>query len=179
MTSYVALLRAINLAGLNRVGMADLRELATSLGFAEPRTLLQSGNLVFRCTGTSTAVERRLREGAKRRLELETDFFVRSDAEWGAVVSGNPFPREAKSDPGHLIAVPLSGAPGREAAMELQKAISGRERIAVDGRTLYAFYPDGVGRSKLTMALIERKLGVRGTGRNWNTVLKIHAVLSE
>lgn len=178
--SYVVLLRAVNLAGRNRVGMADLRGLAEALGYAEPRTLLQSGNLLLRGPGRSAAVlERDLREAAKKRFGMEIDFFVRSAAEWQALVAGNPFPREAKSDPGHLIAIILSGAPRRTELTALEAAIAGRERVHLAGRTAYAVYPDGVGRSKLTMALIERKLGVRGTGRNWNTVLKLAALLNE
>jgi len=178
MTSYVALLRAVNLAGRNRVGMADLREVAEGMGYAEPRTLLQSGNLLLRGPARpAVALERDLREAAKKKLGMEIDFFVRSAAEWRALVAKNPFPREAKSDPGHLIAIALSGAPGGAELTALEAAITGRERVRLAGRTAYAVYPDGVGRSKLTMALIERKLGVRGTGRNWNTVLKLAALL--
>ena len=110
---------------------------------------------------------------------MEIDFFVRSAAEWQALVAKNPFPREARSDPGHLIAIALSGAPGAAELEALEAAITGRERVRLVGRTAYAVYPDGVGRSRLTMALIEKKLGVRGTGRNWNTVLKLAALLNE
>lgn len=180
MTSYVALLRAVNLAGRNKVGMADLRALAEGLGYAEPRTLLQSGNLLLRGPARpAVTLERDLRDAAKKELGMEIDFFVRSAAEWQALVAKNPFPREARSDPGHLIAIALSGAPGAAELEALEAAITGCERVRLVGRTAYAVYPDGVGRSRLTMALIEKKLGVRGTGRNWNTVLKLAALLNE
>ena len=160
--------------------MAELRQMAEALGYAEPRTLLQSGNLLFRAAGSSAAaVERALREGSRRALGVEIEFFVRTAAEWAALVSENPFPREAKADPGHLLAMPLSGAPGRGPITALENAIPGRERFRVIGRTAYLVYPDGVGRSRFTVALIERTLGVRATGRNWNTVLKIAAALGE
>jgi uncharacterized protein (DUF1697 family) len=72
------------------------------------------------------------------------------------------------------------GAIGRAEIADLRAAIVGHERIEAIGRDLFIVYPDGVGRSKLTTALIERKLGARrGTGRNWNTVLKIAAALDE
>ncbi len=67
----------------------------------------------------------------------------------------------------------LKDAPDRTAAAALTDAIRGRESLRVKGRQAYVVYPDGVGRSKLTMALIEKKLGTRGTARNWNTVLKL------
>jgi uncharacterized protein (DUF1697 family) len=88
-------------------------------------------------------------------------------------VARNPFPAEAERDPAHLTVVFLKDAPKAKAVEALAAAIRGREVIQADGRHLYAYYPDGVGRSKLTHALIESKLGTRGTARNWNTVLKL------
>jgi len=58
----------------------------------------------------------------------------------------------------------------------LQAAIKGREVVRAKGRHAYIVYPDGIGRSRLTNVMIEKKLGTRGTGRNWNTVLKLAAL---
>jgi uncharacterized protein (DUF1697 family) len=177
LTTYIGLLRAVNLPGHNKVGMADLRELLADLGMRDARSLLQSGNLVFGSNvRTSTAVERLLEDGAAKRLGLETDFFVRSADDWRAIVSGNPFPREAVRDPGHLLVMFLKGVADREGVAVLQGAITGREVVRAGGRHVYVVYPDGVGRSRLTSALLERKLGTRSTGRNWNTVLKLGAL---
>jgi uncharacterized protein (DUF1697 family) len=73
----------------------------------------------------------------------------------------------------------LKEAPSREDVIALQTAIKGREVVRAEGRHAYIVYPDGVGRSRLTNALIERKLGTRGTGRNWNTVLKLGALADD
>src|SRR5437899_6114356 len=173
-SSYIALVRAVNLAGHNRVSMTDLRELLTQLGFDDGRSLLQSGNLVFRGAARSPSeVEDMLERGAKKRLDLAVDFFVRTADEWDALVKRNPFRAEAARDPGHLLAMCFKTAPEPAAVKQLKAAISGREAIRVDGRHAYMVYPDGVGRSRLTHTLIERRLGTRGTGRNWNTVLKL------
>jgi uncharacterized protein (DUF1697 family) len=178
MTVHVALLRAINLAGHNRVSMADLRELLAELGLKDPKSLLQSGNLVFEADGrTSAQLETLLENGAKKRLNLETDFFVRTAAEWKRIISGNPFPEEAERDPGHLVVMFLKDAPGRKEVGALQGAIAGREVVRAKGRHAYVVYPDGIGRSRLTNAMIERVLGTRATGRNWNTVLKLGALV--
>ena len=178
MSAYIALLRAVNLPGHNKVGMADLRELIAALGFTDGQSLLQSGNLIFKSTtGTSAQHERRLEDGARKRLDLETDFLVRSSADWKRIVAGNPFPREALDDPGHLVLMCLKSTPGREQVTSLQRAIKGRETVQVKGREGYIVYPDGIGRSKLTTALIEKCLGTSGTGRNWNTVLKLAAMV--
>src|SRR6266571_4588745 len=174
MTLYIALLRAVNLAGYKQVAMADLRDLLTKLGFADVRSLLQSGNLAFRGKARATAPLERLLEGeTKKRLALETDFFVRTAEEWKEIIADNPFPKEAESDPSHLVVFFLKGTADAEHVKVLQAAIKGRETVRGEGRQAYIFYPDGIGRSRLTVALIEKKLGTRATGRNWNTVLKL------
>ena len=180
MTLYVALLRAVNLPGYKQVGMTDLRELLTKLGFADVRSLLQSGNLAFRGKARASApLERQLEAEAAKRLALETEFFVRTAEEWKEVIAGNPFPKEAERDPGHLVAFFLKGTADAEHVKALQAAIKGREIVRGEGRQAYIFYPDGIGRSRLTATLIEKKLGTRGTGRNWNTVLKLAALAAE
>ena len=174
MTTRIALLRAINVGGRNTVSMAELRDLLAELGFANVQSVLQSGNLVFDSrAGTPTRLESLLEQAAKDRLQLETAFFVRTAKEWAEIVAGNPFPDEAKRDPAHLVVLVLKGAPDREHVTALEEAIVGREVIRAGGRHLYIVYPDGIGRTKLTNALNEQKLGTQGTARNWNTVLKL------
>ena len=180
MTTYVALLRAINVGGRNRVSMADLRHLLANLGFANVRSILQSGNLVFEGDlSTTPRLEGLLKEAAKARLALETEFFVRSAKEWRAIVTANPFPNEAKRDPAHLVVTLLKNAADRKHVAALQKLIPGREAIRGGGRHLYIVYPDGIGGSRLTNALIEQRLGARGTARNWNTVLKLASLAAQ
>jgi uncharacterized protein (DUF1697 family) len=157
--------------------MADLRTLLTSLDMGGVQTLLQSGNVVFQSeVATTTELERQIETAATKRLRLTTDVLVRSGKEWKALIAANPFPAEAERDPGHLLAVVLKDAPARARVTALQNAITGWELVRVQGRCAYIVYPDGIGRSRLTSALIEKHLGTRGTGRNWNTVLKLRAL---
>jgi uncharacterized protein (DUF1697 family) len=174
-TARIALLRAVNLAGVNVVGMADLREFMTSLGLEDVTTLLQSGNAVFRSNKTAESLEQQLERASEKQFGARIEFFVRTAAEWKAMIAANPFPQEAKADPSHLIAGVLKTAPTAAMVKALQEAIKGREVVRAKGRCAYIVYPDGIGRSKLTSALIEKTLGTRGTGRNWNTVLKLAA----
>jgi uncharacterized protein (DUF1697 family) len=179
MTIHVALVRGINVGGHKPVAMADLRDLFTRLGFADAQSLLQSGNLVFRSTARAGGpLERLLEAEARKRLGLQADFFVRSAKEWSAIVAHNPFRREAERDPGHLLVMVLKDAPDPKNVKALQAAITGPEIVRAVGRQAYITYPDGVGRSRLTNALIEKTLGTRGTGRNWNTVIKLEALVS-
>ena len=104
MTTYIALLRGINVGGHKLVAMADLRELMTGMGFKDPQSLLQSGNLVFRSRAQSTGkLEQLLEAETKKRLSFETHFFVRTAQEWQSVIARNPFPGEAERNPGHLV----------------------------------------------------------------------------
>ena len=177
MTIHIGLLRAVNLGAHNRVAMADLRYLLTALGMRAPTTLLQSGNVVFGGGARTTEqIETLLENGAAKRLGLNTEWFVRTAEEWQAVIAGNPFPKEAKIDPGHLVMMSLKDAPSPSAVKALQDAIKDREVVRAQGRHAYVVYPEGIGRSRLTMALIEKKLGTTGTARNWNTVLKLGAL---
>ena len=171
---HIALLRGINVGGHKQVPMADLRDLLMQLGFADVRSQLQSGNLVFGANGrTSAQLERLLEVEAEKRLGLKTDFFVRTAKEWKDVVAHNPFPKEAARDPGHLVVMFLKDAPSAVGVKALQAAVTGPEVVRGASKHLYIVYPDGIGRSRLTNALIDKQLGTRGTGRNWNTVLKL------
>ena len=175
---HVALLRAVNLGGHNKVPMADLRALLADVGFEQPRSLLQSGNVVFGAEGRTTRdIEALLEKEAEKRLGLSTAFFVRTASEWASLVDANPFPQEAESDPSHLVVLAAKDAPNAAALSALRKAIRGRETVDAVGRQAYVVYPDGIGRSKLTTTVIERHLGTRVTGRNWNTTLKLLAML--
>jgi uncharacterized protein (DUF1697 family) len=179
MSSHVALLRAVNLGPHNKVAMADLCRAFADAGMREARSLLQTGNVLFTSGVSSTAkLERSLETAALKDLGLKTDFFVRTVDEWKALIDANPFPDAAKNDPSHLVVMTLKDAPVAAAAAALQRAVKGRETTRVAGRHAFIVYPDGIGTSKLTTAVIERALGTRGTGRNWNTVLKIAAVLA-
>jgi uncharacterized protein (DUF1697 family) len=178
-TTQIALLRAINLAGRNLVAMADLRRCLAECGMIEPRTLLQSGNAIFRSRTAPAAVESRLESEARSRWSLAIEVMVRTSAEWAAVIDGNPFPKEARNDPSHLLVMFLKSAPGAAAVRGLQQQIKDRELVHAVGRELFVTYPDGVGRSRLSANVIEKALGTRGTARNWNTVVKIQALAEQ
>jgi uncharacterized protein (DUF1697 family) len=70
----------------------------------------------------------------------------------------------------------LKAAPDVKNVKALQAAITGPEIVRAEGKQAYIVYPSGIGRSRLASTLIEKKLGARGTGRNWNTILKLAAL---
>jgi len=179
MTIYVSLLRAVNVGGANRVRMAYLSDMLGGMGFESVQTLLQSGNVVFRGNAMSTQkLEKDLEGKVLRDIGLRTDFFVRTASEWKDILTENPFPEEAESDPSHMVVALLKDSPRAAAWDALRGAITGREKVQGAGRKAYIVYPDGIGRSKLTPTLIEGKLGTRATSRNWNTVRKLDGLAS-
>jgi uncharacterized protein (DUF1697 family) len=156
--------------------MTDLRNFLTQLGFDDVRSLLQSGNLVFKSRArTGAELERFLEAEAMKRFAIEIDFFVRAPEEWKSAIRQNSFRKEAELDPAHLLMMLFKSPPRPEHVAALQAEITGPELVRAKGRQLYAFYPNGVGQSRLSHALIEKRLG-RCTGRNWNTVLKLAIV---
>lgn len=179
MRTHVALLRGINVGGNQLVKMADLKAFLESLGYEDVKTLLQSGNVAFSASGGSDAVEAELIREAPAKLGVKCDWFVRSAAEWGALVEANPFPEEARQDPAHLLAILVHDEVDAARVAAVQRAIKGHERIAAGDRVVYAVYPDGVGPSKVGQTPGWGKLVGVGTGRNWNTVLKLNDLLSD
>lgn len=176
MSVVIALLRAVNVGGRS-LKMADLISLASDLGLARPRTVAQSGNLIIETNDApDAALERRLQAAAEARFGFAIDFVVRSASEWRILIAKNPFVQAARDDPSHLLVMPLKTAPPTGALAALRTAIGGREQVALTGREAYLVYPDGIGRSKLTVQVIERHLKTRGTARNWNTALKLAAM---
>jgi uncharacterized protein (DUF1697 family) len=180
MMTFIALLRAINLGNHRSLAMSALRDFIADLSFTDARTLLQTGNVVFRGEARSAGdLEQLLEMEAKAHLGLDTDFFVRPAEDWKALVSRNPFPDEARRDPSHLVVMFLKNAPDAKSLAKLRAAIKGPEIVDVAGEQAYIVHPAGIGRSRLTHALIETMLGTRATGRNWNTVLKLAGLAAE
>ncbi len=167
----MALLRAVNVAKTGTLRMADLQRTVEALGFGAVRTWLQSGNVTFESRAADPArLERALERKLSAEVGVTTDFFVRRRAEWRRVLDGNPFPEEAADDPAHVTVLVLKRPPTRSAWTALAAAVPGRERVVPADGHAYIYFRDGIGTSRLTTALLERTLGVRGTIRNWNTV---------
>ena len=177
MSPHIALLRAVNVGG-RKVLKDDLLGLAKELGFDDAKTLLASGNLVLWGKGGSDAgLEKRLEDGLEKRMGLHTDFMVRSPAELKAIIAANPFPDLAETRPNHLVVTFLKHALPAGDLEILRGAITGRERVEARGTELYVDFIDGIGESMLDRDWKKTKKAPLGTARNWNTVLKLAAMV--
>ncbi len=179
MKTHIALLRGINVGGNKKVSMADLRAFLEEIGLTEPRTLLQSGNLVFKSNGDrdDAALESFLEAEAAKRLGLSTVFLVRTAAEWAEVIARNPFPDAAATAPGRLLVMFFRVPPTASTLKSLHDAMISSERIRADGRQLYAALPDGIGNSVMANAMMSARFSKHASGRNWNMVTKLAALV--
>jgi uncharacterized protein (DUF1697 family) len=173
MGTHVALLRGINVGGRNVVPMAELRTALAELGLENVRTLIQSGNVVFESSSKAGLAER-IAGAVDDAFGVRPGVVLRTPAELEDVVRSSPFADTAK-----LHVVFLEKAPRAAAARALDPDRSPPDAFALVRRDLYVHLPSGAGRTKLTIGYVERTLGVRGTQRNWKTVLGLVALARE
>jgi uncharacterized protein (DUF1697 family) len=172
MPRQIALLRGINLGARNRVSMPDLRELLTQLGHEDVKTLLQSGNVVLTSDETGEALEQALEQVIAKELGVESRVVVRTARELAGVVKRDPF-ADVADDPKRYQVSFLSAKPEAAVVRALEAADVAPEQVAVSGREIYAWHPEGIQRSPLAKLLTDSKLGVTATARNWSTVTKL------
>jgi uncharacterized protein (DUF1697 family) len=179
MTAYVAFLRAVNVGGRNKVPMARLRDALTDAGLEEVATVLQSGNVVFRSGESAAAVAKAVAGTIQESFGVKTGVVIRSAAELDAVAANNPFldADDDDPDPKSLHVAVLSARPTAAAVAKLDRGRSPPDAFALHGREVYLSYPNGSGRSKLTLDYLEKTLGVTGTARNWRTVQRLATLL--
>lgn len=170
MLAYLALLKAVNVAGHQPVKMAELHKSFVRLGLQSPATYLQSGNVVFQAPNQPAPV---LSKSIEQRLAKDFGFPIRvlviSASTLQIVQAGNPFAKN-EQDPTKLLVTFLFDEPTKPALAKLEMTPKGRDRFAYVGRVLYLHCPDGYGKSKLANPNIERLLNIECTTRNWRTV---------
>jgi len=183
--THVALLRGINVGGRNRVSMADLRALVTSLAHTDVATHIQSGNVLFTSTQTNTSVIAAALECAiAESLSVRPKVVVLSRDELSQVVADNPYPDEMNPQCLHAVFTSEQIGPDQLAtiAAAAQRATDkgSHDEATVIGRTLFLHTPDGLGRSELAAQLARAggPLAAAGsaTVRNWATVTKLLAM---
>ena len=178
MTRHVVLLRGVNIGPRNRIAMTELRELLAGAGFGDVRTYVQSGNAVLSSDASPDEVARTCGDLIAAELGLEIDVVARTRDELAGVVRRDPLGAVAANRKRYQITF-LASELEPATARRIESAAAGEERVHVAGREIYAWHPDGVGRSKLATLLSGRSLGVPATARNWTTVTSLLALAGE
>jgi uncharacterized protein (DUF1697 family) len=172
MTVFVALLRGVNVGGRQMVPMARLRTLLGDLGHADVRTYLQSGNALF-CTERKDTdkIAAEIEQAVAREMGLPgIGCLVLGRQDLQRVIDENPL-SEVATDPARLLVTFLSEPPAAEKLQAIDPDAYKPDVFVPGKQEVYVWYPDGMGNSKLTQAVFQKKLGSRiATSRNWNTV---------
>ncbi len=173
MSTFIALLRGINVGGRNKIAMPELRSLCAGLGWEDVQSYIQSGNLVFKASAPESSLEGELERSIDRRFGLSIPVIVRAAEDWPAYVRSNPY-RDASQEEPNVVLLALAKAPPKRGVVEaLAEQAAGGERITQVGDALWIHYRSGIGRSKLSPTLLDRLVGSAVTARNWRTVLKL------
>lgn len=180
MTAYVSLFRGINVGGHHAVKMADLKALHESLGLKNVSTYIQSGNVIFHSNGVDSAyIRQQIESSFEETFGFHSDVFVRTLDELNAIIEKTPFQGHDSKESKWIAVIFLANDPDETAQNALLQTYVGPEEIHILGREMYVYYSDGIGRSKLTSGLIEKKLKTVGTARNWNTVLQLQKMMQK
>jgi len=173
MTTWIVLLRGVNVGGANRLAMADLRELVTTLGHEGVSTYIQSGNVVMTSSRSDRAtMATEICAGIEKSFGPKVSAVLRTPDELRAALANNPF-TAAGCDPSHVYITFFSDTPAPDHVALLERDRFLPDRFEVIGSELYGCYPHGSGRSKMTLDYFEKRLDVHGTARNLNTVAKL------
>ena len=171
MTHRIILFRGMNTGGV-RAPVAEQRAMAEEMGVKNPRTLQASGNLVVESGKATAALESEIEAAMERRFDLKVAAMARTPEQWAKLIAANPFPKEAAAHPAKVVAMVMKDGITPGALEAVQALCREGERVeAVDG-VLYFWFPNGQGQSEIFKKATPRMLGM-GTGRNWNTVLKL------
>lgn len=177
MPRLIVLLRGVNLGSHKRVKMADLRDVLTRAGYEDVRTLVNSGNVVMTSRKKPETVETEVAKLIADELGVDTSVMVRTRDELADVIDRCPYP-EADERPKHVHVAFLKGDVDEARVAKLQAADFGEDAFEISGRELFAWHPNGLGRSELAVAL-NKGVGAEATSRNWNTVTKLLKMADE
>jgi uncharacterized protein (DUF1697 family) len=173
------MLRGINVLGRNKVKMEELRAVCGSLKLRNVVTYIQSGNVVFHTDEADLiALAEKIQAAIGKKFGFKPAIMLRTLEEWRITIKRNPFAKRlaAKKDPlnpSFLLVNFLSIDPGHGARKKAHAVDTSPEELRIIGREAYIYFPKGQGQTTMSWPAIERILKTSGTGRNWNTVLKM------
>jgi uncharacterized protein (DUF1697 family) len=179
MPSYAILLRAVNVGGYGKLSMADFRKTLSSLGFNNAATYIQSGNAVVDADIPAEKVRLSVAVALQKLTGAPVEVIIRTHDQLDKLIRGNPFAVEAADGARvHVAFLSCPAAPTARAALEsiVQKYPNRRDRYHLAADHIYFHFPDGAADTKFNGKTLDKAIGAVGTARNWNTVLKLHAM---
>lgn len=177
MTSYLVLLRGINVGGHHLIKMADLKSWLKDLELSQLKTYLQSGNVLFQSAETPARLQVQINQVLDQQLDFKVPLLILSHAEVKQALADSPYQSQAQAEPKSVHFCFLASAPASTDLSELSARCSAGESFALHQQVLHLHYANGAGRSKLTLIQIEKTLQSWGTVRNWNSLNKIEQLM--
>jgi uncharacterized protein (DUF1697 family) len=177
MPVFISFLRGVNVGGHNMIKMDALRALYESLGFRNPQTYVNSGNVVFHTKERNAALlTKKIQDSIEKNFSFRPTIVLRTAPELRAIIAANPFAKRKDIEPGKFLVTFLASSPAEEALAAALKIKTDPEELRIVGSEAFIYFPNGMGRPKMCWPAIERALKTTGTGRNWNTVSKLLAI---
>ncbi len=178
MTTCVSLFRGINVGGRQKVRMDELKALHEELGLKDVVTYIQSGNVIFTSDNADPAqLAARIENGFAQKFGFRVKVIVRTADKFQEIIAHNPFQNDPTKESKWVVVLFLETLPASTALQDLRQVYAGPEELFMIGQEVFIYYPDSIGRSKLSHALLEKKLQSAGTARNWNTILQLQKLL--
>jgi uncharacterized protein (DUF1697 family) len=175
MQTFISILRGINVSGQKKILMADLKVLYENLKFKDVRTYIQSGNVIFKSKEPLSDIEfeKKIEDQIFKKYDFHVPVIIRSEDEIRKIIAANPFLKEKNIDPKKLHVTFLSNIPDKENVESIEKMDFSPDKFMISGKEVYLYVPNGYGETKISNTFFEKKLKVKATTRNWNTVNKL------
>jgi len=172
MQTFISILRGINVSGQKKILMADLKLLYEGLKFSDVKTYIQSGNVSFKTKEKLSDVELagKIEKAIYKKYSFEVPVIIRNEDELIKITSSNPFLKKKGIDIKKLHVTFLSQIPGKAEIDNISEVDYSPDRFAINGKEIYLHIPESYGETKLSNNFFEKKLKVKATTRNWNTV---------
>lgn len=175
---YAGLLRGINVSGHNKIKMTDLKAALCTLGFENLSTYIQSGNLIFESKISLAAdLEKMIEDKIKTHFELDVRCLVHTKKEFQNYFEHTPFDQN-EIDTKKLYYIHLEKEADQKLFDEIVNIGANQEEMALKAKLIYVYYPNGYGRSKVGNNFFERKLKMKATARNFNTMKNMNDTLN-
>jgi len=184
MPVLISMLRGVNVVGRNQIKMDALRTLYESLKLEDPRTFIQSGNVIFRTKlphnqKNCLALTKKIQNAIERTFGFRPEVILRTPDELRAAIAATPFPAHRNLEFSKVLVTFLAAEPPAQAHTNLSNLKGYPEEVHLIGRELYIYFPNGAGQTKLPWSKVEKLVQVNGTARNWNSVTKMLAIAEE
>lgn len=174
MTTYISMLRGINVGGQNKIKMETLRQLYAGLGFSYVQSYIQSGNVIFQSKSTDISLlEKTISAAIRETFGLEVPVLILTVRDMEQAVQKNPYRLDSSKDPGTIHLTFLSAIPEVSLLEKISSAAYVPDEFRVIGKVIYIHCPEGYGRTKLTNTFFENKLKLKATSRNLKTATEL------